>query len=189
MQINRRELLTMGLVSASLTMALPTPSWAQNIPEVANDFWRRPRTVKFRHLNGEYIESTYWIDGEIQTQAYQELCWFMRDRYAQRQYVRQMDVRLLDVNYAVGGWLRYFGVHDTQRFHHGARDPMRAHLIEGAARDSRHHTGQADDTSIPGVSALQQARFGVWLQGGGVGWYQKKEFTHIDTGRLRVWRG
>jgi uncharacterized protein YcbK (DUF882 family) len=33
------------------------------------------------------------------------------------------------------------------------------------------------------------SRFGVWLQAGGVGWYQKKEFTHIDTGRLRAWKG
>jgi uncharacterized protein YcbK (DUF882 family) len=101
MDLQRRKILTLASAT-TLSAVLATPAWAQNMPQVANDFWLRPRTLRLKHLQGDKIEALYWRDGEIQWQAYQELSWFMRDRYARRQYNPAIDVRLLDATLSGG---------------------------------------------------------------------------------------
>jgi uncharacterized protein YcbK (DUF882 family) len=100
-----------------------------------------------------------------------------------------MNPVLLDIVYGVCGWTGYYGIHSPVVLHSGHRNARRNGSIEGAVKDSLHITGDALDIHIPGINALQVARFGVWLGGGGVGWYPGKQFTHLDRGRLRVWKG
>ncbi len=63
------------------------------------------------------------------------------------------------------------------------------YLKEGAARNSMHLYGKGVDLFIPGIPAKDVAALGVHLQQGGVGFYPDRGFTHLDTGRLRLWRG
>jgi uncharacterized protein YcbK (DUF882 family) len=172
-----------------LLATLPTPAWAMTGEAATHesDFWIRPRTIRCRHISGEWIESTYWSDGQLIEQAYAELSWFMRDRVVNRAV--GMNPVLLDVAYGITGWLTYFGVHSSLVLTSGHRDRVRNAQIEGAAKNSLHITGDAMDVRIPGISTLQLARFGRWLGAGGVGWYPSKDFTHLDRGRLRSWRG
>lgn len=174
---------------ALLLSALPLPAWAETgaAAEYESDFWVRPRTIRCRHISGELIESTYWSDGQLVPQGYSELSWFMRDRVVHRAVY--MNPVLLDVAYGITGWLSYFGVREPMMLTSGHRDKARNAQIEGAVKNSLHITGDAMDVRIPGISTLQLARFGRWLGGGGVGWYPAKDFTHLDRGRLRSWRG
>jgi len=181
----RRRLLG-GLVA--LPAALCVPAWAWEQPaHVAQDFWVRPRELRLLHVSGERLELTYWRDGQLDVQRYAEVSWFLRDRVVQRGVY--MDPILLDILYAVGGWLVWFGIQTPIVVTSGHRDARRNMQIEGAARNSLHITGGAVDIRIPGVSSYQLARFAAWLGGGGVGWYPDKDFIHVDRGRLRVWKG
>lgn len=183
--VSRRYLLG---AFAALPASLAVPAWAQEQPaHVAQDFWIRPRQVRLVHSSGERLETTYWADGQLDPQGYAELSWFLRDRSVQRGVY--MNPVLLDITYAICGWLAWFGVHAPVVVTSGYRDPKRNLGIEGSARNSLHVTGDATDIRIPGVSTYQTARFAAWLGGGGVGWYPGKDFTHVDRGRLRVWRG
>lgn len=184
----RRRLLRLAGASA-LALALPKPAWSQADILKSEGFWLVPRTLNYRNLQGQRLKVTYWEDGIVQKSAYDEINWFMRDRKASQEYVKPMDLRLLDAQYAVGGWLRHFGLSDLMRFHYGARDPSRAKSIEGASLTSKHHDGRAIDAGIDGVPNEKYASFGVWLRPGGIGFYQSKDFTHMDTGPLRAWRG
>lgn len=168
---------------------LPVPVWAQQGLDArhASDFWHRPRQLRLRHISGEQIDSTYWSDGQYIESAALELSWFMRDRVADRAVY--MHPVVLDIAFGVCGWLDYYGIRQPLVLTSGHRDRQRNARIEGAVRNSLHITGEAMDVRIPGVSSLQLARFGVWLGGGGVGWYPSKEFTHMDRGRLRAWQG
>lgn len=181
----RRALLlrSTALLAASVT----TPIWAQTEQDHANDFWRRPREVRLRHPSGEVITSTYWSDGQVVVSEYARLSWFMRDRVMGTAVY--MNPVLLDILYGLCGWLSYYGIRDPIGANSFYRDPRRNPLIEGAALNSLHPKGEAGDVTIPGVNALQVAKFGAWLGGGGVGWYPTKNFTHLDRGRLRAWRG
>ena len=60
---------------------------------------------------------------------------------------------------------------------------------EGASQNSKHPRGEAWDGHIDGISTTALAQFGAYLSGGGVGFYQRKNFVHLDSGRLRSWRG
>ena len=61
------------------------------------------------------------------------------------------------------------------------------HNTSGVAKNSFHMYGQAIDFHIKGYSTkkLQQAALG--LKAGGVGYYPKSDFIHMDTGAVRSW--
>ena len=182
---SKRALMVAGF--AVLAASLSRPTWAATHERFAQDFWVRPRQLSLRHVSGERIQSTYWSDGELIVSEYTRLSYFMRDRVVGRGvYVNPV---VLDILYGINGWLAYFGVTSPVVVTSAYRDPVRNLQIEGAARTSKHTSGDAVDITIPNVSPLQVARFGMWLGGGGVGWYPEKQFTHLDRGRLRSWRG
>ena len=57
----------------------------------------------------------------------------------------------------------------------------------GVATKSQHMLGKATDMRMPGVSLDRQRMAALSLQAGGVGFYPKDGFVHVDTGRVRTW--
>ncbi len=57
----------------------------------------------------------------------------------------------------------------------------------GVAERSLHLQGQAIDVRLGGVRTHRLAELARGLQRGGVGYYQKSDFVHVDTGRVRYW--
>jgi uncharacterized protein YcbK (DUF882 family) len=56
-----------------------------------------------------------------------------------------------------------------------------------AARHSLHVEGQAVDFFIPGVRLREIRRVALKLQYGGVGYYPRADFIHLDSGPFRSW--
>lgn len=181
----RRKLLA-GFGGA-LASQLAIPVWSRENPAAANEFWIRPRTISLQHVSGERIVATYWSDGELVKSGYEELCWFMRDRVDQKAIY--MNPVIMDITYGTCGWLSHYGVRQYAIMTSAYRTSRRNNRIEGAAKDGHHTKGDALDLTIPGVPTAKLAAFGRWLGGGGVGWYPSKNFTHLDSGRLRSWKG
>jgi len=100
-----------------------------------------------------------------------------------------VSVVLLDILYATNGWLDYHDIARPLAITSAFRHPITNSETEGASKDSRHLVGGAGDLLIPGVNPANVSAYGLWLRGGGVGWYPSKAFTHVDDGRLRAWRG
>jgi uncharacterized protein YcbK (DUF882 family) len=59
----------------------------------------------------------------------------------------------------------------------------------GVPRRSLHAQGRAVDVRLAGVDCAGLADSAVRLGCGGVGYYRKSDFVHLDTGAFRVWRG
>jgi len=57
----------------------------------------------------------------------------------------------------------------------------------GVARNSLHKQAQAIDIRIPGVSTLTLRDAALSLGRGGIGYYPRSGFIHVDTGRVRTW--
>jgi uncharacterized protein YcbK (DUF882 family) len=57
----------------------------------------------------------------------------------------------------------------------------------GVASKSQHMLGKATDIHMPGVSLQNLHLAALSMQGGGVGYYPKDGFVHVDTGRVRTW--
>jgi uncharacterized protein YcbK (DUF882 family) len=56
-------------------------------------------------------------------------------------------------------------------------------------RDSKHTRATAIDFLLPGVRTRALYRYLLANHDGGVGYYPRSEFVHIDTGPKRTWRG
>lgn len=71
------------------------------------------------------------------------------------------------------------------------RSPTRNALMRRqgrrVAKNSLHMRGKAADIEIRGVSAEEIRNFAYALKEGGVGYYGKHSFVHVDTGALRTW--
>jgi uncharacterized protein YcbK (DUF882 family) len=55
------------------------------------------------------------------------------------------------------------------------------------ARESLHMEGMAADIIIPGVTPRELAKFAKSLNAGGVGYYGRRAFVHVDVGPIRHW--
>jgi uncharacterized protein YcbK (DUF882 family) len=57
----------------------------------------------------------------------------------------------------------------------------------GVANKSQHMLGKATDIHMPGVALKSLHLAALSMKAGGVGYYPKDGFVHIDTGRVRTW--
>ena len=57
----------------------------------------------------------------------------------------------------------------------------------GVARHSLHMEGMAIDLHVPGRCLRAVRNAAVGLKGGGVGYYPRSGFVHVDTGAVRYW--
>jgi uncharacterized protein YcbK (DUF882 family) len=55
------------------------------------------------------------------------------------------------------------------------------------AKNSLHTKAQAIDVRLPGVDSAELRDAALELGRGGVGYYQRSDFIHVDTGRVRRW--
>ena len=66
---------------------------------------------------------------------------------------------------------------------------LRRSGLAGVARDSLHMQGRAVDFHIPGVLVDELVGFARSLSAGGVGYYPRANFVHVDNGLVRNWTG
>jgi uncharacterized protein YcbK (DUF882 family) len=152
----------------------------------------RPPTQSARRLwlynahTGEALRTVYWENGEYLPGVLNEVNYFFRDFRANE--VKAIDPRLLDLLSYIHSELE-----TTKPFNliSGYRSPATnawlASQSEGVARHSMHIEGRAADINISGRQLSFLERIAIALHGGGVGYYPRAGFVHVDTGRIRRW--
>lgn len=155
---------------------------------LAQDFWSAPRTLWLvRKDTKEEIRELYWHNGVLVKSGYESVCHLLRD--VKENATIPMSVVLLDVLRGIQGWFEAYGQPRPIIVNSGHRTARTNGNTEGAAKNSLHLTGHAADIWVPNVPAGYLASLGSYLAGGGVGFYPSKGFIHVDSGRLRFWRG
>ncbi len=148
------------------------------------------RVLAFDHTHTrERIHLVYAVDGQYVPDALTSLNRFLRDHYSGT--VGQMDPQLFDllhdVRRALGGQsLGAFEVISGYRCPE-TNNHLRNSRGGGVAKRSLHMEGKAIDVRIPGVPLAELRDAALSLQAGGVGYYPREQFVHIDTGRVRSW--
>ncbi|HKJ95710.1 MAG TPA: DUF882 domain-containing protein [Gammaproteobacteria bacterium] len=145
------------------------------------------RRLAFHNLHtGEELETTYWRNGYYVPAAIRRINWILRDFRVGRAI--SMDMRLLDLLHRLDGELDARG-----RFQiiSGYRSPQTNRMLRvrsgGVAKHSLHIVGRAVDIRLPdyGLADLRDAAMALRM--GGVGYYPRSAFVHVDTGRVRHW--
>jgi uncharacterized protein YcbK (DUF882 family) len=101
-----------------------------------------------------------------------------------------IDPKLLDYLYDVA---RLVGVEPVFSVISGYRSPQTNEMLHerssGVASHSLHMEGRAIDVRLASVDCAKLAQKALAMQRGGVGYYNRSDFVHLDTGRFRTWRG
>ena len=100
----------------------------------------------------------------------------------------KIDPKLLDVVWEVyqkSGSRK--PIHVVSSYRSPKTNAMLRRTRGGQAKKSQHMVGRALDFYIPGQSAKKMRALGLKAQAGGVGYYPKSGFVHLDTGRVRHW--
>ena len=136
---------------------------------------------------GETMRVIYWTpgDGYIKP-SMDELSWVMRDFHLDVR--KSIDPKVLDQLYALQLQLK-----PKQPIHiiSGYRSPTtnaRMRLQNrGVAKDSLHMRGMAVDLRMPDRDIKDLYRAALSMKAGGVGYYPRSKFIHIDSGVVRSW--
>ncbi len=177
----RRELLKFG--AAAGLSAIAAPAWAQNL-----DVWEPRRAVLDNLHTGERFNAVYYANGSYLPDALSEATRVMRDwRTGDEHFI---DPELFDALHAIGGRLE---TSKPFQIISGYRSPRTNAMLRGrsggVAEHSQHVLGKAIDVRLEGVDLTNLRNAALDLGAGGVGYYPVSNFLHIDTGRVRQWRG
>lgn len=176
--LNRRHFL-MGC--AAFAGSLLAPSLYASIARLPE------RKLTLRNLHtGEKGKITYWSKGSYLRDSLREINHLLRDHRTGD--ITQIDRELLDLLFSLQK-----RVDSRKEFQviSGYRSPKTNALLRskssGVAKRSLHMQGKAIDIRLPGTELKYLRKAAISLNSGGVGYYPKSNFLHIDTGRVRHW--
>jgi uncharacterized protein YcbK (DUF882 family) len=145
------------------------------------------RTLSFVHTHTrERITVTYWSDGAYRDAALADLRQFLRDFRTGDSH--DMDAALFDILYALK---QETGTTEPFQVISAYRSPRSNSMLRsagrGVAEGSLHMQGRAMDIRLADVKSSRVRDVALELKRGGVGYYAKSDFVHVDTGRVRRW--
>ncbi|WP_028292029.1 DUF882 domain-containing protein [Oceanobacter kriegii] len=145
------------------------------------------RTLKLYNIHtGETIKSTYWADGHYIKDELQQLDYLLRDHRSGG--VNAIQRGLYDrIHYLQQTFASREPVYIISGYRSPKSNSSLRKTTSGVAEGSLHMQGRAVDIRIPGVSHRSLHKAAVGLGEGGVGYYPRSGFIHIDTGRTRRW--
>lgn len=180
-QLSRRRFVKLGTMAVAAAI-LPRPAFGSDTKKSVAE-----KSLRFYNTHtGEKLNSVYWADGKYLAHSLREVNYILRD--PRNNEVHDIDTRLLDLLFAIR-----LELDASQPLHiiSGYRSAetnafLRAHTT-GVAENSLHLVGKAIDIRLPGRELYHLQKVAVALRGGGVGYYPKSNFIHVDIGRVRYW--
>ena len=182
---SRRRFVT-GLAS-SLTGALLLPVAPNAIASVVSPGRQSGRTLSFYHTHtGDKLAIDYHDGTDYLPQALTEINHYLRDFRTDESY--PIDMGLLDILHDLKTITGHSGRFEVISGYRSPKTNASLRSKSGAvAKRSLHMQGKAIDVRLTGFDTRQLHKAAKKLAKGGVGFYQKSNFIHVDTGRVRYW--
>jgi uncharacterized protein YcbK (DUF882 family) len=146
------------------------------------------RSLALVHTHtGERIDIVYADGPAYDRAALAALNHFLRDHYSGE--VGTIDPMLLDQLHRVRAAAGAGGPFEVISGYRCLATNYRLRTAGGGgvARRSLHLEGRAVDVRLPGVALPALRDSALALRAGGVGFYPRERFVHLDTGRVRTW--
>lgn len=174
----RRFLQAAGLTCASLGL-IASPLTFAAVSKL--------RELVFLHTHtGEHLEVTYADETGYLDDGLAAINRLLRDFRTGEVY--PIDTGVLNILYAAREALSSNGVFEVI---FGYRSPKTNEMLRqrghGVAKNSFHTVGRAIDVRLSDVATHRLRKVCSVMKRGGVGYYPRSNFVHIDTGRFRTW--
>ena len=177
----RRRFIKMTIFSG-LTAFVPLHALAA-IP----DFTPQDRSLNlYNPVTEETLTTTYWFNGQYVPEALEKIDYIMRDHRTDE--VKSIDLGLINLLHTIK-----IHIELDEPFHivSGYRCRKSNELLRksgrNAARNSYHLKGQAADIRLPDGHLASLLKVATVIKGGGVGYYPRDNFIHVDVGPVRYW--
>jgi uncharacterized protein YcbK (DUF882 family) len=141
----------------------------------------------FHTHTGERLDVVYRVGDQYIPEALDKLDHFLRDHRTGD--IHHYDPRLFDLLSDLTASVGRAGA--ELQVICGYRSPwsnefLRTHTV-GVAQHSLHMQAEAIDIRLPGLNTSAFRDAALALHRGGVGYYAKSDFIHVDVGRVRLW--
>lgn len=149
-----------------------------------------PKLLNLRNINtGEQFSFNFSSADSLSAKTQSKLNYLLRDKRSNQ--IHRMDTHLYTKFHRIQTQL---GLRNTEiQIICGYRSPSSNAAMHrrsrGVASNSYHMRGQAIDFRIDGMSLAKIRKVAEGLNSGGVGYYPKSNFVHVDTGPVRTWKG
>ncbi|MGR9088070.1 MAG: YcbK family protein [Gammaproteobacteria bacterium] len=166
--------------------------WAMGSAEVAHakmwDFSSyKAKALSFLNTHtGDSLKLTYFVQGRYLKDALDEINYLLRD--FRTGDIHPIDPALLDQLHDLK---QIFGFHKPFHIISGYRSPRTNAMLHrsshGVSKRSLHMEGRAIDIRVEGLDSRVLRNAAVQMRRGGVGYYPRSNFVHLDTGKFRTW--
>jgi uncharacterized protein YcbK (DUF882 family) len=144
--------------------------------------------LKLARQGGEIIDVVYRVGDTYIPEALDKLSLFLHDTH--NEDVKSYDPRTFDVLHTMlakldrsSSVIQVLCGYRTKE----TNDELRASGTTNAAEHSQHIEAKALDIRVTGIPAVQLRDAALSLGAGGVGYYPRSQFIHVDTGPVREW--
>jgi uncharacterized protein YcbK (DUF882 family) len=157
------------------------------MPEAHSTSTDEHRLLLYHTHTGERIDIVYRRGDQYLPEAEAQLDHFLRDHRTGD--IKHYDPHVFDI---LSDLAAAVGRPDAEiDIICGYRTPWSNEFLRarsaGVAKHSQHMEAHAIDIRIPGVDTLTLRNAALALGRGGVGYYPRSGFVHVDTGRVRTW--
>ena len=179
--LSRRRFLQMGAILAA---GLVLPPSLHAVPRPVE---RGERRLKFFNTHTqERLEVCYRRGDQYHPEAIDAVNNILRDHRTNE--VHPIDLRLLDLLHDIRAKAgRDSCLHIISGYRSPTTNAELRRKNRGVASKSLHMLGHAVDIRIPGVRTTTVRKIAMSLNQGGVGYYRRSDFVHVDIGRVRAW--
>jgi len=144
--------------------------------------------LKMARQSGELIDVIYRVGDAYIPEAIDNLSQFLRDSHNDE--VKSYNPRIFDLLHTMlrkvgrsGSEIEVLCGYRTK----ATNDALRRSRTTNAAKHSQHIEANALDIRVPGVAAVELRDAALSLGAGGVGYYPRGQFIHVDAGDVRMW--
>ena len=135
--------------------------------------------ILFNRYAGEWFKEPYWVEGQYLPDALRRVNHILRDKINGK--IANIDRRLLDLMHA----MQYkIGIKKPMEIICGYRSSETNQnlrkISKAVAKNSLHMSGHAVDIRMEGLPLNKLRDLAKTLKAGGVGYYPKSNFIHID---------
>ena len=206
-RLSRRRFLGWGVLAAGMSL-IPQPAVARKRifqpPRKPLQKFNSPETWPRRNLfqpvinpsekavalynthTGESINAVYWFRGHYLPEAMSAVDRVLRDHRTDE--IKPIDPQLLDLLHAISGELDCsHPFYVISAYRSPTTNAFLRFMSRRVAEHSLHMDGKAIDLRIPGWASHAVRRAAMELRMGGVGYYPRSNFVHVDVGPVRYW--
>lgn len=179
--LTRRRWLSLGGIVLGVSLL---PAYAKAVVSTP-----KPLRLRLRNINtGETLVATHKA-GRFASKDLSKLNYLFRDRRTNQ--IKAIDpnlfLKLTQIQAKLG--LRNAEIAIVSGYRSAKTNAMMRSRSRGVASNSYHIQGKAVDFYIPNVPLAKIKNVAENLRNGGVGYYPRSNFVHVDTGPVRTWRG